>query len=263
MTASADPILAVRNLTITFATGTTVHLTRLDVGRGRIVGLAGESGAGKSLTGRSVLGLIPRGARAAGSIRFDGEELLGAPERRLRRLRGSAIALIPQQPAGAFHPMLRVGATMQRALRLHGATRRSARERAASVLDRVWLREEHLRRYPHELSGGQLQRGAIAMALALGARLLVADEPTSALDVTVQAEILGLLDELRTTEGLSMLIVSHDLAALGGLCDRIAVMRSGRLVEEGPTRELLTAPREPYTRSLLAAGPRITGAADA
>ncbi|MDS1269559.1 ABC transporter ATP-binding protein [Lipingzhangella sp. LS1_29] len=250
--------LAISGLTISFGSTPTVYLDSLTVGDGEIVGLAGESGAGKSLTGLSVLGLTPRmGAWLTGSIRLDGRELLTLPERELRRLRGGTMALIPQSPASAFNPLLRVGTVITRALRLHGDTRAQARQRAEAALERVRLSKEHLRRYPHQLSGGQLQRVAIALALALGARFLIADEPTSALDVTVQAEILQLLERLRAEEGLSILMVSHDLAALAGLCDRIVVMRDGRVVEDRPTLELVTSPNDPYTEELIDAVPQL------
>ncbi|GLU50319.1 ATP-binding cassette domain-containing protein [Nocardiopsis ansamitocini] len=251
-------LLSVRDLTVSFGTRAVVDLARLDLAEGEILGLAGESGAGKSLTGLTVLGLSEyAGARVTGSVVLAGEELVGARRRRLQQLRGSTMALIPQSPAGAFNPVLTVGTTMLRALRLHGDSRGRARQRAAEAMAKVRLETAHLRRYPHQLSGGQLQRVAIALALALGARLLVADEPTSALDVTVQAEICALLGALRDSEGVAVLFISHDLAVLGALCDRIAVMRAGRLVEQGPAPELLTAPRADYTRELLAAALRL------
>ncbi|RCV55368.1 ABC transporter ATP-binding protein [Marinitenerispora sediminis] len=261
---TAEPLLAIRDLRVSFGERTQVELAELTLGAGEILGLAGESGAGKSLTGLAVLGLARRaGATVTGSIRLAGEELVGAPERRLRLLRGSTMALIPQSPAGAFNPVLPVGTTVLRALRLHRGAGATARERAESAMRRVWLDPEHLARYPHQLSGGQLQRVAIALGLALGAQLLIADEPTSALDVTVQAEICKLLAELRDKEEMSVLFVSHDLAVLAGLCDRIAVMRAGRVIEARPAGELVADPREDYTRELLAAVPRLGGATHA
>lgn len=253
-----EPLLSIRDLGVSFGTHPVVDIGELSLGHGELLGLAGESGAGKSLTALTVLGLSRRaGARVTGSIRLAGEELVTAPERRLRRLRGSAMALVPQNPAGAFSPVLRVGTTVVRALRLHGCTRAQARRRAVAGLEKVRLSAEHLDRYPHQLSGGQLQRVAIALALALGADLLIADEPTSALDVTVQEQICALLARLRRTEGVAVLFISHDLAVLAGLCDRIAVMRRGRVVEDRPAADLVTAPRDRYTRRLLASVPRL------
>ncbi|GAA3734975.1 peptide/nickel transport system ATP-binding protein [Spinactinospora alkalitolerans] len=256
--AAPAPLLAVRGLRIAFGPRAAVDLDELTLRSGEILGLAGESGAGKSLTGLAALGLARHtGAEVTGSVRLDGAELVGAPERRLRRLRGGTAALIPQSPSGAFNPVLPVGATVLRALRLHGDGRGAARRRAVEAMRMVRLEEEHLDRYPHQLSGGQLQRVAIALGVALGARLLIADEPTSALDVTVQAEICALLAGLRDSEGLAILFVSHDLAVLAGLCDRIAVMRGGRVIEDRPTAELVGAPHHDYTRELLAAAPRL------
>ncbi|MGI5118228.1 ATP-binding cassette domain-containing protein [Marinactinospora thermotolerans] len=261
---TSGPLLAIRDLRIGFGARTQVHIGELDVRAGEIVGLAGESGAGKSLTGLSVLGLSQRsGATVTGSITLDGVELVGAPEARLRRLRGGTMALIPQNPSSAFNPVLRVGTTVRRALRLHGDSRATARRRAVEAVTKVRLEEQHLERYPHQLSGGQLQRVAIALGLALGARLLIADEPTSALDVTVQDEICGLLRSLRDDEGVSALFVSHDLAVLGSTCDRIAVMRDGRILEDRPAVDLVTVPHHDYTRELLAAVPRLRGGSDA
>lgn len=250
--------LVISDLTISFGARPTVALEKLTVAKGEVVGLAGESGAGKSLTGLSVLGLTTRmGAQVTGSIRLDGRELLTLRERELRRLRGGTVALIPQSPASAFNPLLRVGTVMTRALRLHGDSRGQAKQRAATALERVWLERGHLSRYPHQLSGGQLQRVAIALALALGARFLIADEPTSALDVTVQREILELLQRLRREEGMSILLVSHDLAALASVCDRIAVMRNGHLIEDRPTLDLVTSPNDSYTEELINAVPQL------
>lgn len=252
----ASPLLHVRDLRVSFGATPVVSVDELTVGDAELVGLAGESGAGKSMTGLTVLGLSRHaGARVSGSVRLAGEELVTAPERRLRQLRGATMALIPQSPGSAFNPVLPVGRTVLRALRRHGLGRAEARRRAGVALERVGLVAEHLDRYPHQLSGGQLQRVAIALALALGARLLVADEPTSALDVTVQAQICALLAELRERVGVAALFISHDLAVLAGVCDRLVVMREGRVVEDRPAVELVTAPRADYTRRLLASVP--------
>ncbi|WP_051831295.1 ABC transporter ATP-binding protein [Streptomyces violens] len=260
-TADDTPFLHIRNLRVWYGTADSAPVVRIDelaLFRGQFLGLAGESGAGKTTAGLTVLGLTRHaGARVTGSIRLAGEELVSAPERRLRRLRGTTMALIPQNPAAAFHPVLPVGVTVLRALRLHGCTRAEARRRAATALERVGLPADHLSRLPHQLSGGQLQRVAIALASALRTRLLLADEPTSALDVTVQAEICALLAELRDTHGTAVLFISHDLALLAGLCDRIAVLHQGRVIEDRPAADLVAAPWADCTRRLLAAVPRL------
>jgi peptide/nickel transport system ATP-binding protein len=250
--------LEIRDLDIRFGDRQVVELERLDVGAGEIVGIVGESGSGKSMTSLAILGLTATlGARVTGSIRLDGQELVGAPESALRAVRGSRIAMIFQHPVSAFNPVFRVGDVFVRALRLHGATKAEARERAHAALAEVMLAPALLERYPHQLSGGQAQRVAVALAVALRAELLIADEATSALDVTVQAEILDLLARLREHEGMAILFISHDLAVVGRLCDSVVVMQSGRVVEAGTTQQVLHAPREPYTQELIAAVPRI------
>ncbi|TML88497.1 MAG: ABC transporter ATP-binding protein [Actinobacteria bacterium] len=251
--------LAIRDLEIGFGDRRVVELAELDVAAGEIVGLVGESGSGKSITALAVLGLAEAaGARVTGSIELDGRELIGAPPSQLREIRGSRIAMIFQHPVSAFNPVFRVGEIFLRALRLHGASRAKAVERARSALAEVLLPYELLNRYPHQLSGGQAQRVAVALAVALRAEVLIADEATSALDVTVQAEIVELLARLRELEGIAILFISHDLAVVGQLCDRVAVMREGRIVETGRTERVLHAPQDPYTRELIAAVPRIT-----
>lgn len=253
-------MLCVRDLRIAFGERLVVHVDALDVARGEIVGLVGESGSGKSMTSLAVLGLAEQlGARVEGSVRFHDAELVGLGERRLRAVRGARIAMVLQAPVSSFNPLFRVGDVFLRALRLHGASRDEARERACTAMEEVVLSPELLERYPHELSGGQAQRVAIALAVALRAELLLADEPTSALDVTVQAEILELLQRLRREEGMGVLFVSHDLAVVSGLCDRVAIMRAGRMVEQGPTEAVLSRPEHEYTRELLAAVPQLGG----
>ena len=255
---AAEERLVVRDLRIAFGSRRVVDLESLRLGAGEIVGLAGESGSGKSMTAMAILGLATHvGATVEGSIRLDGEEIVGAPERRLRELRGSRIAAIFQSPVSAFNPVYRVGATFIGALRLHGATDDEAKDRAEAAMREVLLSPDILRRYPHQLSGGQAQRVAIAQALALRAEVLLADEPTSALDVTVQAEILESLRRVRDEVGMSILFISHDLAVLAELSDRLAVMQRGVVVESGPTAQVLGDPRDDYTKELVAAVPKI------
>jgi peptide/nickel transport system ATP-binding protein len=250
--------LEIAGLGVRFGDRAVVSVDHLEIGDGEIVGLAGESGSGKSMTTLAILGLAGTvGATVTGSIRLDGTELMGLAEADLRQVRGRRIAAIFQSPAMAFNPVFRVGHVVTRALRLHGLTGSEADDRAAAALREVLLAPDLLRRYPGQLSGGQLQRVAIALALALRAELLLADEPTSALDVTVQAEVLDLLRELRAREGLSILFISHDLAVVAELCDRVAVMRAGSVVEEGPVGQVMAQPEDAYTAELLAAVPAI------
>jgi oligopeptide/dipeptide ABC transporter ATP-binding protein len=216
---------------------------------GRVFGLVGESGSGKTTVARCILGLTPL---SGGSIAFDGVDL-SAADRRVRRALHREIQLVFQQPAAALDPRMTVDHLIAEPLTTHALARGAAlRERVAGLLDDVGLRQAHLRRYPHELSGGQCQRVVIARALASEPRLVVLDEPTSALDIVVQAQILNLLVELRDRHGLTYLLISHDLSVVRHLSDRIGVMYLGRLVEEGPAAELLDDPRHPYTQALLA-----------
>jgi peptide/nickel transport system ATP-binding protein len=251
--------LAWRDVRVRFEERSVVELERLDLRAGEILGLAGESGSGKSMTALATLGLVEAlGGRVDGSIRLDGRELVGLPDRELREVRGSRVAMIFQSPVASLNPLFRVGDIFVAALRRHGVTsRREAGERAAASLREVLLSPDLLRRHPHELSGGQAQRVAIAMALALRSEVLLADEPTSALDVTVQAEILEILRRLREGRAMSVLFISHDLAVIAELCDRVAVMRQGRIVEEGPTSRVLGEPRHHYTRQLVSAVPKL------
>jgi peptide/nickel transport system ATP-binding protein len=252
--------LQIRDLRVLFGDHVAASVAALDVGAGEIVGLAGESGSGKSMTIQAVLGLAgTAGATVTGSIKLDGTELTGMSPGALRAVRGRRIAAIFQSPAAAFNPVFRVGVIVTRALRLHGLSAAEARDRAAAAMRSVLLPPELLSRYPAQLSGGQLQRVAIALAIALRAEVLLADEPTSALDVTVQAEVLELLRELRDTRGMAILFVSHDLAVIAELCDRVAIMRSGQVIEQGRTQEVIAAPQQDYTRELLAAVPRLDG----
>ena len=250
--------LSITNLQVSFGERPVVRIAEFGLAEAEIVGLAGDSGSGKSMTTLAVLGLAHTlGARVSGSIRLDGTELTGLSQRELREVRGRRIAAIFQSPAMAFSPVFQVGSVVHRALRLHGMSKAEATGAAARAMRQVLLSPALLDRYPSQLSGGQLQRVAIALALALRAEVLLADEPTSALDVTVQAEVLELLRELRDREGMSVLFISHDLAVVAELCDRVAIMQDGRIVEQGPTGQVVTAPASPYTAELLAAVPRL------
>ncbi len=237
----------------------------LVVAPGEVVGLAGESGSGKTLTALSLFGLLPHGSHTEGRLEVGGRDVLSMSPKALRSLRGDEVSMVFQDPMTSLHPMLTIGRQVTEHLRHHhGTSRRAARARAVDLLGQVRIPDPDraLGAYPHQLSGGMRQRAAIAIALACSPSLLVADEPTTALDVTVQAGILRLLDRLRREEGLSILLITHDLGVMGALTDRLAVMYAGRIVETGSTRALLSAPRHPYTRGLLDSLPSTDHAAD-
>ncbi|MFG6502723.1 ATP-binding cassette domain-containing protein [Microbacterium sp. P05] len=218
------------------------------------VGLIGESGSGKSLTALAVLGLLPDGATATGSVRWDDREILGLPDREIARLRGDEIGVVFQEPQTALNPIRTVGRQIGESLRIHqGLSRADARRRAVVEAERVALPDPAsiVERYPHQLSGGQRQRVAIAMALACRPRLLIADEPTTALDVTIQAGILQLLQSLVTDAGMSLVFITHDLAVLAQVAETAVVLERGRVVETGAVTTLLKAPTSPVTRALL------------
>jgi oligopeptide/dipeptide ABC transporter ATP-binding protein len=257
------PVLRLEELTISAAEGvdwtTIVDGVSLSIDPGEIVGLVGESGCGKSSTAYAVLGYARTGTRIeSGRVLFEGGDVLGLPPQKLRRLRGASVALVPQNPGNSLTPSLRVGREIGETLRVHGRSedRRGSRQ-VLELLGEVGLPDPEAiaRRYPHQLSGGQQQRVVLALALACRPRLLVLDEPTTALDVTSQAAVLELLTRLRRTQGLSMLYVTHDLAVLGEICDRVNVMYAGQIVERGSTTEIFTRPLHPYTRGLIASMP--------
>jgi peptide/nickel transport system ATP-binding protein len=234
------------------------------VARGRTLGIVGESGSGKTVAATTAMGLT-RGARTrvSGRVLFDGEDLLGARPERLRALRGAAIAMVFQDPLSALHPLLRVGAQIEEAVRAHrDVSRASARARALELLEQVAIpgASRRLGAYPHELSGGMRQRAMIAMALANEPRVLIADEPTTALDVTVQAQILALLRRLRDELGMAMVLITHDLGVVAETADEVAVMYAGRIVEQAPATDLFAAPQHPYTWGLLRSTPRLEAA---
>jgi len=221
---------------------------------GARVGLIGESGSGKSLTALAILGLLPDGARASGSVRWNGREILNLPDRELARLRGDDIGIVFQEPRTALNPIRTVGRQIGESVRIHeGVSRREALQRAVAEAERVALPdpERIVSRYPHQLSGGQRQRVAIAMALACRPRLLIADEPTTALDVTIQAGILSLLRSLVQDAGMSLVFITHDLAVLAQVATHAVVLEHGRVVEHGTVDDLLRAPSSPVTQALL------------
>jgi microcin C transport system ATP-binding protein len=256
-------VLEVAGLTVTFRQeGREIPAVRgvsFAVAKGEVVALVGESGSGKSVTALSTVGLLGDTAQVAGSVRYNGTEMVGADEATLRRIRGNDISFIFQEPMTSLNPLHTIERQIGESLALHqGLTGAAARARILDLLAKVGIRnaEERLSAYPHELSGGQRQRVMIAMALANGPELLVADEPTTALDVTIQAQILDLLMELRAAEGLSLLFITHDLGIVRRIADRVCVMQGGEIVEQAQTAELFAAPRHPYTQKLLAAEPK-------
>ncbi|SHK74320.1 peptide/nickel transport system ATP-binding protein [Pseudonocardia thermophila] len=254
-------LLEVRGLSVRFRAAHAVRGVDLDVGAGECLALVGESGSGKSVTARALLGLLPPTAEIAGRAVFDGIDLQITSGRRSPVV-GSRLTTVFQDPMRALNPVLRIGDQITEVLRLHaGMSRAAARVRAEELLAAVGMADpgRRLRAYPHELSGGMRQRVCIAIAIACRPALVLADEPTTALDVTVQRQILDLVDELRRASGMAMVLITHDLAVVAGRADRVAVMRAGEIVESGPTRDVFTAPRHPYTAALLDAVPRIDG----
>ncbi len=249
-------LLAIRDLTLGIGDTPILRDIDLTVEPGEILGVIGESGSGKSMTALSIMQLLPAGARTTGQILLDGEDLLGRSEEEMCRLRGSAIGMVFQEPMTALNPTKTIGEQVAETVMVHGrAGRREAMRIARDTLDRVGLPEPQfpLSRYPHELSGGQRQRVVIAMAIALRPRLLIADEPTTALDVTTQAQILTLLERLVDEDGMGLILITHDLAVVAGLADKVAIMRHGEVVESGPTVALFRNLQHPYSKMLFAA----------
>ena len=262
------PLLDVRQLTVNFfgdaGTATPVDGVSFQLAKGETLALVGESGCGKSLTALSILQLLPRAAtlEPGSAIELDGEDLVALEEPALRAVRGARIAMIFQDPMTSLNPVYTAGSQITEAVRAHCAvSKRQARERALHLLEEVGIPDPQFRfgQYPHELSGGMRQRVMIAMALSCEPQVLIADEPTTALDVTVQAQILEILDRLRQSHDMAVLMITHDLGIVAGRADRVAVMYAGQIVETAPTDRLFEHPAHPYTRALLASVPRLTG----
>ncbi|TKA97246.1 ABC transporter ATP-binding protein [Cereibacter changlensis] len=256
-------VLDVQNLTVRFRQdGRVIEAVKgvsFTVGKGETVALVGESGSGKSVTALSTVALLPDSAERGGSVRYNGQEMVGAAEPLLRKVRGNDISFIFQEPMTSLNPLHTIERQLSESLALHqGLTGAKARARVLDLLEKVGIREAESRlgAYPHQLSGGQRQRVMIAMALANGPDLLIADEPTTALDVTIQAQILDLLAELKAKEGLSLLFITHDLGVVRRIADRVCVMQGGEIVEQGPAAQIFADPQHPYTRKLLAAEPQ-------
>ena len=255
------PLLEVNDLSVAFGTDPVVQGISFSIAPGETLGLVGESGSGKSATSLALMRLLPPGARTSGSVSLAGQAVLTLPETRMRQLRGQSAAMIFQEPMTALNPAMRIGDQIAEGYLAHRprTPRDELRSRVLEAMHAVALPhpESRLNDYPHQFSGGQRQRILIAMALIHRPRLLIADEPTTALDVTVQAQILALLRELRRTHSLAMLFISHDLAVVSQVADRVAVMQHGRIVESAPTAELFQNPRHPYTQRLLASIPTL------
>ncbi|WP_323007327.1 ABC transporter ATP-binding protein [Pseudorhodobacter sp.] len=258
-----DTVLTVENLCVGFRQDgriiQAVQGVSFTVAKGETVALVGESGSGKSVTALSTVALLPSSAQISGSILYNGTQMIGAPEPDLRRVRGNDISFIFQEPMTSLNPLHTIEKQLAESLALHqGLGGPAARARILELLDKVGIRdaESRLGAYPHQLSGGQRQRVMIAMALANGPDLLIADEPTTALDVTIQAQILELLAELKRAEGLSLLFITHDLGIVRRIADRVCVMQGGKIVEQGRTAEIFDNPQHPYTKTLLEAEPK-------
>jgi peptide/nickel transport system ATP-binding protein len=263
---SEEPLLSVRDLRVTFTRQgekpfTAVDGVSFDVRPGQTVGLVGESGCGKSVTSLAIMGLLPkRGNRVEGQASFEGTNLLGLDEKGMRERRGRDIAMIFQDPLSSLNPVVPVGLQVTEVLERHrGTSRKAAQPLARDLLKRVGIPDpdRRLKDYPHQMSGGMRQRALIAMALACAPRLLIADEPTTALDVTIQAQILALLKELVQETGTALVMITHDLGVVAGLCDEVNVLYAGRIVERGERHELFADPRHPYTNGLLGSIPRL------
>ena len=268
---SATPVLEINDLDVRFRTEAgIVHAVRgvdLTVPEGSVLGVVGESGCGKTVTMLAALGLLPRNAIVSGSVKFRGRELLSLPARELRKLRGSQLAMIFQDPVTSLNPVFTVGHQVAEAIRVHHRklSHQETNKRAVELLARVGIPEPDRRAndYPHQFSGGMCQRAMIAMAMANDPDVLIADEPTTALDVTIQAQILDLLRDLRRDKGVAVVLITHDLGVVAGLAEEMAVFYAGRVVERGAVDDVYSNRRHPYTRGLLASVPRLSAAGKA
>jgi len=265
----SEPLLHVTGLRVQLPTAagfvTVVDGVEYRVEERQVFGVAGESGSGKTMSMLALLGLLPPGAVVEGHARFDGVDLLQLPRKELRRRSGREIAIVFQDPMTSLHPMLTVGKQLTEHMRRHlELSKRQANERAAEILAQVRIPDPvgALKRYPHQFSGGMRQRIAIAIALACEPKIIIADEPTTALDVTVQAGILHLLDRLRRENGLSVVLITHDLGVMSSVADIVSIFYAGRVVESGRTSEILNHPRHPYTKGLLGALPNVEHGTD-
>ncbi|WP_094770475.1 ABC transporter ATP-binding protein [Microbacterium gorillae] len=262
---TSQPLLSVRDLTVSFRTSggptSVVRDLNFDVPRGGALGIVGESGSGKSMTSLAIMGLLPKGGSATGVVEFDGTDLMGLSDAHMRSYRGDRIAMIFQDPLSSLNPYYTVGTQIAEAYLSHrtGVSQKAARRVAIEAMERVHIRDAATRvdYYPHQFSGGMRQRIMIAMALSMDPDLIIADEPTTALDVTVQAQILDLLSEIRRETGAGLILITHDLAVVSEVADSVVVMRSGDVVESGTTEQIFTDPQAEYTERLLDAVPRI------
>jgi oligopeptide/dipeptide ABC transporter ATP-binding protein len=263
---SGEPLLSVRNLSVGFQGESgllqAVDKISFDLPRGRTIGLVGESGCGKSVTALSLLRLLPQpaGRILDGQVLFEGRDLVKLPLAEMHKIRGARIGMIFQEPMAALNPVQTIGRQLTEVYRLHlDISAAEALRRAVEMLGKVGIPspEIRVREYPHQLSGGMRQRVGIAMALACGPQLLIADEPTTALDVTIQAQILALIEQLQKEMGLAVILITHDLGVIAETCEEVIVMYAGRIAEQAPVEALFTRPRHPYTRGLLASIPRL------
>ena len=262
----SDPILSVENLTVTFKTRfgriPVIDDVSFGIAPGEILGIVGESGCGKTMTSLAIMRLMPeQGSVTGGTIRLSGEDLVLASEARMRGIRGSEISMIFQEPMTSLNPVFSVGEQIAEVLCAHqGLSKREAKQQAVRLLEvvKIPLPDRRVNDYPHQFSGGMRQRVMIAIALACKPKVLIADEPTTALDVTVQAHIFELLQELREQTGTSIILITHDMASVAEMAERVMVMYAGRKVEEGTVREVLTNPQHPYTQGLIACVPHLT-----
>ena len=271
MTQNAQSLLQIRDLAVEFSTDDgivkAVNGVSYEVPAGHAIGIVGESGSGKSVSQLAVMRLIarPAGRITRGEVIFDGENLLEASESGMRRIRGNRISMIFQDPMNSLNPVYTVGRQIEESLRLHqGSSKDEAHARAIELLDLVGIPspEDRVKDYPHQLSGGMQQRAMIAMAIACNPELLIADEPSTALDVTIQAQVIELLGELREKLNMSVILITHDLALVAGFCDEVAVMYAGYIVEQGPAREIFYNPQHPYTLGLLGSVPDLKSSRD-